>query len=453
MNPTRILLSLCACFVPLALSAATITGTVTDATNHKAAAGDDVVLIGLTQRMQEVARTKTDARGHYSIVSPDDGMHLIRVDHQKAAYFQPAPPNTPTVDVQVYDVAASVPGITTEANVFRAETIPQGLKITQSFFIKNDSSPPRTQFSPHSYEIYLPEGAQIQGAAAMGPGGMPVSSSPIPLGDPNHYAFVFPLRPGETQFQVSYQLPYSGSLKLTPKLATPVDNLVVMIPKSMTFTPDATTGFQAVDPQEAGQPTMNATTYVAKNVSPTKPVEFTIAGQGSLPRDVAAPGAQGAGANAEPNTPAAGSAAAQADTRPGGGLGNPIDSPDPLNKYKWWILSGLGLAFAIAAGFLLRRPAPAAGLDTRQSPLPAAGSADDSSFNTPSLNTASFNAAGFNAAGPTPRDHQQSLLAVLKEELFNLEAQRLQGTISDRDYEEAKQSLEVVMKRALTRLA
>ena len=412
------LLALSALAAPLALSASTITGTVTDSTTHKPAAGDDVVLIGLTQRMQEIARSKTDAQGHYSIVSPDDAMHLIRVDHQKAAYFQPVPPGTTSVNVQVYDVAATVPGITTEANVFRAEAGPAGLKVTQSFFIKNDSAPPRTQFSPHSYEIYLPAGAQIQGAAAMGPGGMPVSSSPIPLGDPNHYAFVFPLRPGETQFQLSYTLPYSGSLKLTPKLATPVDNLVVILPKSMTFTPDATTGFQPVDPGQG----MNALTYVAKNVSPTKPIEFTIAGQGSLPRDVQGnsnPGAAGGDAGA-PDNPAAGSAAAQADTRPGGGLGNPIDSPDPLNKYKWWILSGLGLAFAIAAGFLLRRP-PAGPVAP---PAPAVDA---------------------------PVNHRENLLSTLKEELFVLETDRIQGKVTETEYVELKNSLEAVLKRTLAR--
>ena len=412
------LLALSALAAPLALSASTITGTVTDSTTHKPAAGDDVVLIGLTQRMQEIARSKTDAQGRYSIVSPDDAMHLIRVDHQKAAYFQPVPPGTTSVNVQVYDVAATVPGITTEANVFRAEAGPAGLKVTQSFFIKNDSAPPRTQFSPHSYEIYLPAGAQIQGAAAMGPGGMPVSSSPIPLGDPNHYAFVFPLRPGETQFQLSYTLPYSGSLKLTPKLATPVDNLVVILPKSMTFTPDATTGFQPVDPGQG----MNALTYVAKNVSPTKPIEFTIAGQGSLPRDVQGnsnPGAAGGDAGA-PDNPAAGSAAAQADTRPGGGLGNPIDSPDPLNKYKWWILSGLGLAFAIAAGFLLRRP-PAGPVAP---PAPAVDA---------------------------PVNHRENLLSTLKEELFALETDRIQGKVSETEYVELKNSLEAVLKRTLAR--
>jgi len=423
-------LSLLLLVSPVALFAATITGTVTDATTHKPAAGDDVILIALTQRMQEVARTKADAQGHYSINSPDDGMHLIRVDHQKAAYFQPAPPGTPHVDVRVYDVAATVPGITTEANVLRAETSPQGgLRITQSYFIKNDSTPPRTQFSPHSYEIYLPQGAQIQGAEAMGPGGMPVASSPIPLGDPNHYAFVFPLRPGETQFQLAYTLPYTGSLKVTPKLATPVDNLVVILPKSMSFSADGK-AFQQVDTGDSGQD-LGALTWVAKNVSPSHPPVFTIAGQGALPRDVKGGqnGAQGPGPDATaPANPEAGSAAARADTRPGGGLGNPLDSPDPLNKYKYWILSGLGLAIAVAAGFLLRRPVN-----------PATASAAAKAGGSPQ------------AAVAAVTEGNPPVLAALKEELFNLEADRMQGKLSESEYLEAKQALEIVLKRALAR--
>ncbi len=34
------------------------------------------------------------------------------------------------------------------------------------------SSPPRTQFGPKAYEIYIPVGAQIEASVAMGPGGM-----------------------------------------------------------------------------------------------------------------------------------------------------------------------------------------------------------------------------------------------------------------------------------------
>ena len=34
-------------------------------------------------------------------------------------------------------------------------------------------------------------------------------------------------------------------------------------------------------------------------------------------------------------------------SRPGGGLGPPIDAPDPLQKYRWWILGGIAAALVI----------------------------------------------------------------------------------------------------------
>ena len=425
---------------PWALGA-TITGTVTNGTNNKPSAGDDVILVSLQQRMQETARTKTDAHGKYSIDVPDPGMHLIRVDHQKASYFQPAPPNTATVDVQVFDVAATVPGITTEANVLRIETDPQGLHVTQSYFVKNDSTPPRTQFSSHSYEIYLPPDAKIEGAAAMGPGGMPVASSPAPMGEKGHYAYLFPLRPGETQFQVTYSLPYSGSAKFAPKLADAADNVVIMVPKSMTFTPDASTRYQPINDD------INAQTFVAKNVSPAQALGFSVSGSGALPRDVQT--AQSA--NGQPGAPAGAD-----DNRPGGGLGNPIDTPDPLSKYKWWILSGVGLVLVIAAAFFLRRPAQ------RDEAVVAAAPASEAAeqyaapltwtqADPPPSTVAPVPPQPPPAAELSPEAHTRSLLNSLKEELFALEADRARGNVGEVEYAAHKQALEAIIRRALNR--
>jgi hypothetical protein len=389
--------------------AATITGTVTNGTTHTPAAGDSVTLIALDKSMQEIAKTTTDAQGHFSIDSPDPGMHLLRIDHQGAAYFQPAPPNTPNVNAQVYDVAASVPGVNTVANVMRVETDAQGLRVTQSFFIKNDSNPPRTQFSKRSYEFYLPPDAQIEGSAAMAPGGMPVQSSPVPLGDKGHYAFLFPLRPGVTQFQLSYHLPYSGSLAFDQKFATNTDSFVVMMPKSMSFKAGGGESFESLNNETPG-----ALTYLARNVSPSRPIAFTVSGSGAMPRDTQAESQGGESASPADN----GGSAAANDTRPGGGLGVPIDTPDPLNKYKWWILGAITLMFAVAAGFLLRRPADAA--DKEAAPA-----------------VQSLSGGG--------------LLAALKDELFSLETDHLQGNLSDSEYEQHKQALELVLRRALAK--
>lgn len=408
-------MALLALAAPLSLLAATVTGTVTNKTVNKPSAGDDVVLIAFGQGMQEAARTKTDAAGHYSINVPDSGMHLIRVDHQKAAYFQPVPPGTTTANVDIYDVLPKVQGVSTEADVVRVETDQQGLHVIENYFVKNDSNPPRTQFSPRAYEIYLPPDARIEGSAAKGPGGMPVSSSPIPTGEKGYYAFVFPVRPGETQFQITYHLPYNGSFQFTPKLSLPTQNLAVILPKSMTFAAGSSSAFQPINDD------VNVQTFLLRGIVPSQAIAFTVSGNGSMPREAQAQGASAPGAEGGP-------ASAEGDTRPGGGLGTPIDTPDPLNKYKWWILSGLALILAIAAAFLLRAkpetapapPAPAAGVPLPTAPV-AAGRGD--------------------------------LLAALKEELFSLETERLEGKLSEADYLEQKAALETVLRRALARQA
>jgi hypothetical protein len=402
MRPT--FSALCALIVfAAAASAATITGTVTNGTTHTPAAGDTVTLISLDQRMQEIAKSKTDAQGHFSIDAPDPGMHLIRIDHQGAAYFQPAPPNTPNVNAQVYDVAAVVPGVNTVANVMRVETDGQGLRVTQSFFIKNDSNPPRTQFSNKSYEFYLPADAQIEGSAAMAPGGMPVQASPVPQKEKGEYAFLFPLRPGVTQFQLSYHLPYSGSLAFDQRFANPTDSFVVMMPKSMSFKPDAGVSFQSLNE------TPGALTFLARNATPSKPFAFTVSGSGAMPRETQTGDNQ--------NGDASGSGAQATDNRPGGGLGVPIDTPDPLAKYKWWILGAIALVFGVGAAFMLRRPAEGSATEAVAVPVTGGGGA----------------------------------LAALKDELFALETDHLQGRLSDSEYEEQKQALELVLRRALAR--
>jgi hypothetical protein len=403
--------------VAVAAQAATVTGNVVDKTNNKPSAGDDVVLIALAQGMQEAARTKTDARGHFSIEVPDNNMHLIRVDHQKAAYFQPLPPGTTHVDVTVYDVGAKVEGVSTEADVMRIEAGPQGLQVIQNYFVKNASDPPRTQFSTKAYEVYLPPNAKIEASAAAGPEGMPVSSSPMPQGDPGHYAFVFPVRPGETRFQLSYTLPYNGSYKFTPRISLPTENIAVMLPKSMTFEGGAP--FQSADVDA------NAQTYLAKNVLPSQALAFTVSGTGVMPRDADQNGASAQGDNGGGGQPVS----AANDDRPGGGLGNPIDTPDPLQKYKWWILSGLALVLVIAAAFFLRaKPMEMVAAAPIPSPL----------VPTPV---------------PLSSGNSASLLGALKDELFALETERLEGKLSEPEYAEQKAALEQVLRRALKRSA
>jgi hypothetical protein len=422
-----VLLLAAACFVTAVAAAASISGTVTNQTVNKPSAGDTVSLIRLQQGMQVAAQTKTDASGHYTLnVSDADPMHLIRVTHQGADYFQPAPPGRTTVNVDVYDVAAKVKGVTTEADVQRYETDGNALHVTENFFINNASSPKMTQFGPHAYLFYLPKDADIASAAALGPGSMPVQSSPMPTGVPGQYAFVFPLRPGETRFQLSYRLPYTGKLEVRPRFAGQVDNFALILPKSMQFSPAASAGFQPVDQDRSVQ------TYLARNLNADSKLAFTISGTGQLPQETAAADTQGgsqAGPGGGEDAAQAAQAAAENNTRPGIGLGVPVDTPDPLHKYRWWIVSLIVVLVAVGAGISFRTP------QTGSSPAVASGGAVPLS---PAVSV------------PEPAS-TSALLHALKEELFALETERLQGKIGTPQYEQHKAALEVVLKRALHR--
>ena len=131
-----------------------ITGIVTNKTTDKPAAGDDVVLIRLAQGMQEASRTKTDAKGRFTLEIPngDNQLHLVRVTHDKANYFRPAPPGTQSVEVEVFNAAAKVKGVSTEADVMHMETDGSGkaLHVVENFFVKNESNPPLTASNSRS---------------------------------------------------------------------------------------------------------------------------------------------------------------------------------------------------------------------------------------------------------------------------------------------------------------
>ncbi|MGB7137215.1 MAG: hypothetical protein WBD46_18155, partial [Acidobacteriaceae bacterium] len=135
---------------------------------------------------------------------------------------------------------------------------------------------------------------------------------------------------------------------------------------------------------------------------------------------------------------------------PGGGLGNPIDTPDPLQKYKWYIFSALGLVLVIAAGFMLRaKPGQEPALAGPAAPSPLAPTLPPGVKAT--TVRAGLIAHPANGAAQKPASGLSGTLAALKEELFQLETERLEGKITDAEYAEHKAALETLLKRALAR--
>ncbi|MGZ4861091.1 MAG: carboxypeptidase regulatory-like domain-containing protein, partial [Candidatus Angelobacter sp.] len=259
--------------------AAQITGTVTNATTNKPSSGDEVVLLSLANGMDEVAKTTTDSQGRYTLNIPDDGaQHLVRVARQSVHYFKSAPPGTTTADITVYDAATQLEGLVTDARVFHLQASGGSMDVHDLYILNNQSQPPRTKIGNQTFAVTLPDGAEMGEASLTGPSGMPLTVAAVPSGAKNRYAYDFPIRPGQTRFEVTYKLPYSGSHEFSFKPETQLSELGVLLPKSMKF--NGVSGGFAQDVDEAG-----LAVYFAKNVPANQEVKFSVSGEGLIPNE------------------------------------------------------------------------------------------------------------------------------------------------------------------------
>ncbi len=405
----------------MAVAADSITGIARNRTRGQLATDDEVLLLRLDQGMQEEARTRTNSQGSFTLkVRYPDQLHLVRVVHQGVNYDQRVAAGE-DVSIDVFDAAERVLGINGSIEIIRIEANEKLLHVSDMIEIRNDSNPPRTQAGVRAFETYLPAGAKIDTVLAAGSGkiGVKISAANVP-GETGHYTVDFPLRPGATKFVFNFDLPYEGHATFQTKSVYSLQQLAVVIPPTMRFT-SRSPSFQAL-------PTGNSR-YLVEAANQVKAAErpgFEISGVGVLP-------SLQAHAQSSPKPPVAtlpnptpsvaGSSGAQAQNAnvlsgvPASGFSS---SSSPL---QWRVLGASAVLVLGVCGFFLWRRAERSGNTT----VPAARRAEP-------LERASA-----------------SRVEALKGELSQLEIDRFHGTISGEEYDSAKQALERMVRRVLTR--
>jgi hypothetical protein len=385
----------------LAAAADTLKGVVQNSTTNKPSAGDEVTLKKIGNGMEDVAKTKTNARGEFTFnVPPAQQPYLVWVQHQGVTYTQAGLPGGVPVAVRVFDAATNIKEISILDHAIAIQTSEDGgtLSGEEFYTVGNQSSPPRTLTGKQTLEFYLPEGASITESSVQS-GKTQLKAAVIPAGDKNKYAFVFPIRPGQTQFHILYTVPYSGKLELDPRSDLPTQTLMVATPDSIKFAASDSAVYESkTNPQFK---TVNF--FIAKNVTPKQKVAFAISGTGAMPREQE----QASDTNGRRGEPSG----------PGGGMGVPNERPDPLHSGQWLFLGVLSLFLAAGGVFVY---------------------------------TSNQNVAA--TAGPAvPQDRSTLLMEAMKEEVFQLESDRLQGKINPQDYQTAKAALDKTLQRAVQR--
>ncbi|HXA86086.1 MAG TPA: hypothetical protein VNZ47_13470 [Candidatus Dormibacteraeota bacterium] len=387
----------------LAAAADTLKGVVQNSTTSKPSVGDDVTLKKIGKGMEDVAKTKTNAKGEFSFNVPAEKQpYIVWVQHQGVTYTQAGLPGGVPVAVRVFDAAANIKEISLLDHAMAIQTSEDGATLNGEEFytVGNQSTPPRTLTGQHTFEFYLPEGASITESSVQ-TGKTQLKAAVIPSGEKNKFTFVFPIRPGQTQFHILYTVPYSGKLEIDPRSDLPTETLMVAAPDSIKFAASDSSIYQAkTNPQFK-----SVNFFIAKNLTPKQKVAFAISGKGEMPREPeqAAGTGNGGGARGEPSGP-------------GGGMGVPNERPDPLHSGQWLFLGVLSLFLAAGGVFVY----------TSNQNVPALGQA-------------------------IPQDRSTLLMEAMKEEVFQLESDRLQGKINPQDYQTAKAALDKTLQRAVQR--
>jgi len=390
----------------LTASADSIKGVVRNDTTGKPSVGDKVSLKSpASGSMDDVATTKTNSKGEFSFEAKPSRMpYIVWVQHENVTYPRMAMPGPSPVAIRVYEAAPKLDvDIQEHLIVLHTEpSAPGTLKVDELYTLNNASTPPRTLVAPHTLELYLPENAKIEETTVQVPGNQPLKVALVPSTEKDKFAFGFPIRPGQSQFRVGYSLPYTGKLKVNTRLAAPVQNMLVVLPPSITFAPNDAALYQATsDPQLKG-----LSLYVAKNTTPQQQIGFEVSGTGEMPR------AQ----DSAPAQAGAGNGQGRPDNAPGGGIGLPNEKPDPLQSGQWAFLGVMILFLTAGAVFIYTT--------TRHTVV-----------EKPNL----------------PQDRSGMLLEVMKDEVFQLESDRLQGKISTEEYQTAKSALDKTLQRAVQR--
>jgi hypothetical protein len=424
----RVVTLVVACAVAAGVaSAGTLHGTVKNGTTSKPGAGIEVILIQLQGGMQPVANTKTNEQGQFTFDNPTLGTApmLVRAVLHGVNFHQPVPPGRSDVEIEVFDPTSDAKTVSVPTHIVIFQPNGSRLTVGEEYSVLNNANPKQAYFrADGNFEFALPDGAQIQQAAAWGPSGMPVVQSTIDK-TKNRYAVAFAFRPGESGVRYSYEIPYAGNAA-TIKIPTvyPDAKLLVLGAPTLQITGDG------LEPngQEQG---MNI--YGRGPLS--KGSVYSVSVSGTAP----APSARG-GADADA------SAGGQQDPNGGAAAGQVTVTqiPGRLDVLKWPLVVGFLGLFALAAIFLARKPvAVVAGVGGEGIPLAVSPAA---SVKTKKVSSA--HASGI-AASPTLEDVDAAVgtsLDSLKDQIFRLELRRQAGTISEEEYAQERARAEKVLR-------
>ena len=208
--------------IPLFAFLLVVNGTVINRTTAKPQPGATVTLYKLGQGGPEALKSvKSDASGKFEIDENPTGPHLLQAAFDGVTYNHMLPPGKPStgVTVDVYHATRSRGGAKVTTHMILVEPGDSEIAVNESIIWRNEGKTAFNDPDNGTLRIFLPAGtggkAKIMATA---PQGMPIERAPEKTAAAGVYKIDFPIKPGETRFDISYAIPGATPSRLSGKV-------------------------------------------------------------------------------------------------------------------------------------------------------------------------------------------------------------------------------------------
>lgn len=258
----------------LLLALMAIDGTVVNKTTGAPVAGAGVSLVKASaQGMKPAGSTITDAAGKFTLEGSAEGIAMLQTTFEGVNYNKLLEPGAPPtgVEIAVFSASGKLQSASATQHMILIEPVPGELRVRETIIYENPTQ--NALVDPKgTIRFFLPPmaGGKAKVDASSGSRGMPLKRVAEPTGEANIYSVDFPLKPGETRFDITWTAPFSPPGDLVTRILHQ-GQVRVIAPKGVTVKSDALT-FLTTEPR-----TM-AAVFTAKN----GPLTLSIEGAGTL---------------------------------------------------------------------------------------------------------------------------------------------------------------------------
>jgi hypothetical protein len=191
-----------------------VDGTVMNRTTAKPQPDATVTLYRLGEAgMDSLESVKSDAMGAFHIDRTPQGPHLIQIAYDGVTYNHMLSPGSPAtgLTLEVFNSSTRRGSAKVVQHMVLLEPVDNQLHVSENVIFQNDGRLAYNDPDNGTLRIFLPEEAGGQARVmARAPNGMPIQRAAQKTNRPEVYKIDFPIKPGETRFDVSYVLPFSS---------------------------------------------------------------------------------------------------------------------------------------------------------------------------------------------------------------------------------------------------